>query len=163
MAQAPKASRPNMPGYGLLPADQGSGLKPWSYAVERITRARGYWISTTCADGRPHSVPIWGVWLREQFAFSTGAQSRKAKNLAHDPRVVIGAEPAEDAIVLEGIVSLVVDPDWRREFAKVYGAKYDCDMDTFDEPIYSVRLTRAFSFSSVPAEFTGGATRWTFD
>lgn len=163
MSEAPKASRPHMPGYGILPANEGSGLKPWSYAVERLTRARGYWVSTTDHNGRPHCVPIWGVWLRDQFAFSTGAQSRKAQNIARDPHVVIGAEPTEDAIVLEGVASLVTDAAWKREFAKVYAAKYEFDMETFAEPVYTVRPTRAFSFSSSPEEFTGGSTRWTFD
>jgi hypothetical protein len=162
MALTPKASRPHMPGYGLLPADQGSGLKPWSYAVERLTRTRGYWISTTCPDGRPHSVPIWGVWLRDVFAFSTGAQSRKAKNFARDPRVVIGVEPTEDSIVLEGVVSRIDDPELIREFKSVYAAKYLMNMDDFSEPVYAVKPVAAFSFASTGEEFTAGSTRWQF-
>jgi hypothetical protein len=162
MALTPKASRPHMPGYGLLPADQGSGLKPWSYAIERLTRTRGYWISTTCPDGRPHSVPIWGVWLRDVFAFSTGAQSRKAKNLARDPRVVIGVEPTEDSIVLEGVVTRAEDPDFIREFKSVYAAKYVMNMDDFSEPVYAVEPVIAFSFASTGDEFTAGSTRWKF-
>jgi hypothetical protein len=31
-----------------------------------------------------------------------------------------------------------------------------------DEPVYAVRPTRAYSFSSAPGEFVGGSTRWTF-
>lgn len=162
MASTPIASRPHMPGYGLLPADQGSGLKPWRYAVERLTRARGYWISTTCPDGRPHAVPIWGAWLHDAFAFSTGSQSRKAKNLARDPRVVIGVEPSDDAIVLEGVATLRVDPDFLREFKARYGAKYAMNMDQFSEPVWSVEPVTAFAFSSQGDEFTAGSTRWKF-
>jgi general stress protein 26 len=162
MAQTPTASRPYMPGYGLLPADQGSGLKPWSYAVERLSRSRGYWVSTTRPDGRPHSVPIWGVWVRDQFAFSTGAQSRKARNLANDPHIVIGVEPSEDSIVLEGIASLVDDPAFLRDFKSVYAEKYDMSMDDFSEPVYAVRPVVAFSFASAGDEFTAGSTRWKF-
>lgn len=162
MARTPIASRPHMPGYGLLPADQGSGLKPWSYAVERLTRSRGYWISTTCPDGRPHCVPIWGVWLRDVFAFSTGAQSRKAKNIARDPRVVIGVEPTEDSIVLEGVVAPVDDADFVREFKTVYAAKYAMDMQEFSEPVWTVKPVTAFSFASKGDEFTAGSTRWKF-
>lgn len=162
MALTPKASRPYMPGYGLLPADQGSGLKPWSYAVERLTRARGYWISTTCSDGRPHSVPIWGVWLRDVFAFSTGAQSRKSKNLERDPRVVIGVEPAEDSIVLEGTATPISDTGFIREFKRSYAEKYEMDMDEFSEPVWAVTPAVAFSFASTGDEFTAGSTRWKF-
>ena len=162
MTKPPKASRPHMPGYGLLPADQGKGLKPWSYAVERLTRTRGYWVSTTCPDGRPHSVPIWGVWLRDEFAFSTGAQSKKARNLTANPHVVIGAEPTEDAIVLEGEARLLDDADWKRDFARDYATKYGWNMEGFSEPVYSVKPRVAFYFSSTEDEFTGGTTRWQF-
>jgi nitroimidazol reductase NimA-like FMN-containing flavoprotein (pyridoxamine 5'-phosphate oxidase superfamily) len=162
MERTPKASRPHMPGYDLKPADQGSGLKPWSYAVERLERARGYWISTTRPDGRPHCVPIWGVWLREEFAFSTGAQSRKAKNIAEDPRVVISAEPADDAIVLEGEARLIEDAAWRKDFLASYGAKYRWPTEGFDEPVYSVTPSTVFSFNSSGDEFIGGSTRWKF-
>jgi hypothetical protein len=162
MALTPKASRPYMPGYGVLPADQGSGLKPWSYAVTRLTRTRGYWISTTCPDGRPHCVPIWGVWLREVFAFSTGALSRKSRNLERDPRVVVGVEPTEDSIVLEGIAQRVDDIEFIREFKRSYAEKYAMDMDEFAEPVWSVTPTVAFSFASTADEFTAGSTRWKF-
>jgi len=158
MTLTPKASRPHMPGYELLPADQGKGLKPWSYAVERLTHARGYWISTTCPDGRPHSVPIWGLWLRDHFAFSTGAQSKKARNLRANPHVVIGVEPSDDSIVLEGEARLEDDAACKREFLESYRAKYGWVSDS--EPMYLVRPILAFYFSS--DDFTGGATRWVF-
>jgi pyridoxine/pyridoxamine 5'-phosphate oxidase len=154
-----------MPGYGLLPADQGLGLKPWSYAVKRLTDARSYWIATTRPDGRPHAVPIWGLWLDEHFMFSTGAQSRKARNLSANAHVTIGAEPADDAIVIEGKAALVGDGARRRDFAKLYGAKYawGSDAESFSEPIYAVRPAVAYWFSSAPGDFVGGTTRWTFE
>jgi nitroimidazol reductase NimA-like FMN-containing flavoprotein (pyridoxamine 5'-phosphate oxidase superfamily) len=68
-----------MPGYGV-PEGAGS-LKPWSWARERLEASRNYWLATVRPDSRPHLIPIWGVWLDGQFYFSTGAESRKAKNL----------------------------------------------------------------------------------
>ena len=35
----PKASRPQMPGYGIADAGKGSGLLPWRWARERLNRA----------------------------------------------------------------------------------------------------------------------------
>ena len=78
----PKASRPFMPGYGILDADSGRGLLPWSWAVERLSKSRNYWIASTWPDGRPHCVPVWGVWLDDGFYFSSGERSRKARNPA---------------------------------------------------------------------------------
>jgi Pyridoxamine 5'-phosphate oxidase len=163
MTLLPKASRPYMPGYGLLPAEQGSGLKPWSHAVERLSQARNYWIATTRPDGRPHAVPVWGVFVGELWLFSTGAQSRKARNIAENAYVAVGAEPADDAIVLEGRAELVTDTALRQAFVDAYAAKYAWNMDDFNEPIYAVRPSVAFAFSSAPGEFTGGATKWTFE
>jgi hypothetical protein len=58
---APKASRPHMPGYGIVPADSGDGLLEWAWAVERLNRSRNYWIATARPDGRPHVAPVWGT------------------------------------------------------------------------------------------------------
>ena len=54
----PKASRPHMPGYGILDANSGKGLLPWSWATERLAKARNYWVATTRPDGNPHAMPV---------------------------------------------------------------------------------------------------------
>lgn len=163
----PKASRPHMPGYGLLDANSGKGLLEWSWATERLVKARTYWLATTRPDGRPHSMPVWGVWLENAFCFSTGRESRKARNLAANPNCVISAEVANgatinDAIIIEGIAEEVADQTLRRRFADLYGAKYQWDMEGFAEPVYLVRPAVAFAFIEGADEFTGTATRWIF-
>jgi hypothetical protein len=109
-------------------------------------------------------MPVWGVWLAGAFYFSTGGESRKARNLTVNPSCVVSAEVANDAtindaIIVEGIAEAVTDPALRRQFADVYGAKYQWEMEGFAEPIYAVRPAVAFAFTS---EFTGSATRWVF-
>jgi nitroimidazol reductase NimA-like FMN-containing flavoprotein (pyridoxamine 5'-phosphate oxidase superfamily) len=152
-----------MPGYGILDARSGKGLLPWSWATERLMKARNYWLATTRSDGRPHVMPVWGVWLDERFYFSTGRESRKARNLAANPKCSVGAEPADEAIIVEGIAEEVTDPARRRRFADAYGAKYQWDMEGFAEPVYAVRPAIAFAFTSGTDDFTGTATRWIFD
>ena len=66
----PTASRPYMPGYGLLDATLGTGLLPWSWAVERLTRSHDYWVATVRPDGRPHVMPVWGIWMDDALWFS---------------------------------------------------------------------------------------------
>jgi len=60
----PTPSKPLIPASYGIPLD-GSGAEklPWSWAVERLSAAHNYWICTTRPDGRPHAVPVWGVWL----------------------------------------------------------------------------------------------------
>src|SRR5262245_10025855 len=158
----PKASRPHMPGYGILDADSGRGLFQWSWAAERLTKARNYWIATTRPDGNPHVMPVWGVWLDDAFYFSTGAQTRKVRNMAANPRCVVACEVGEDQLVVEGTVTIVDHPTSSKRFADGYGPKYNWDMEGFSEPVYCVRPTVVFGFTTTPGEFQGSATRWVF-
>jgi len=44
--EIPQVSRPYMPGYGIAGPAEGSGLLHWSWAAERLTAARNYWVAT---------------------------------------------------------------------------------------------------------------------
>ncbi|GAA2386755.1 PPOX class F420-dependent oxidoreductase [Nonomuraea africana] len=46
-------------------------------------------VATVGPDGAPHSVPLWVGVEGERIAFLTGPGSRKARNLARDPRVAL--------------------------------------------------------------------------
>jgi len=46
-------------------------------------------VATVLPDGGPHSVPVWIGLEGNRIAFLTSPASRKARNLAHDPRVAI--------------------------------------------------------------------------
>jgi nitroimidazol reductase NimA-like FMN-containing flavoprotein (pyridoxamine 5'-phosphate oxidase superfamily) len=158
-----------MPGYGIVDANSGKGLLPWSWAVERLSKARNYLLSTTRPDGRPHCMPVWGVWLDGMFVFSTGSRSRKAQNLATNPYCVICPErieeaaSPEEAVVLEGVAERTTDLALFREFAAAYKTKYDWDIETMDQtesPMLVVKPRVVFGLSSGLPEI---ATRWTFD
>ena len=163
MGSKPRSSRPYMPGYGIQDASAGKGLLPWAWATERLIRARNYWVATTRPDGRPHAMPVWGVWLEDRFFFSSAVESRKARNLAENAYCVIGVEPADEAIILEGMAERVSDQALMRRFADAYAAKYEWDMSDFAEPVYAVRPVVVFAFNSGAGDFTGSATRWEFD
>ena len=154
----PQASRPRMPGYGSAETEE---LFPWSWAVERLERGHNYWFATTRPDGRPHAMPIWGVWCDGAFYFSTGRQSRKARNLAANPHCVVGVEVGEDAVIVEGTVEEVTEAARLKRFAEVYGPKYEWNMEGFAEPVFVVRPAVAFGFTET-GEFAATATRWTF-
>jgi Pyridoxamine 5'-phosphate oxidase len=157
----PVASRPSMPGYGLLPATGGRGLLPWSWAEARLTGARNYWVTTTDADGRAHTMPVWGVWLDGAFFFSTGRRTRKARNLTERPDCVVCPERADEAVVVEGRAAEVTDTTTLGRVADAYRAKYPMGFPD-DDPVFRVDASVAFGLVEAPDEFAGSATRWRF-
>jgi nitroimidazol reductase NimA-like FMN-containing flavoprotein (pyridoxamine 5'-phosphate oxidase superfamily) len=95
--KAPAASRPQMPkGYGIPPAKRAADYVTWSWAEERLEKARNYWVATTRPDGRPHLMPVWGVWVEGALYFGTDRGSRKARNLASNRAIAVHAESADD-------------------------------------------------------------------
>ncbi len=46
-------------------------------------------LATVLPDGGPHTVPVWARIEDGKIAFLTSPDSRKARNLAADPRVAI--------------------------------------------------------------------------
>jgi Pyridoxamine 5'-phosphate oxidase len=162
MLPAPRASRPDMPGYGIVPEGEGEGLLPWSWARDRLVAARNYLVATTRPDGGgPHVMPVWGLWLDETFLFSTGKTSRKAKNLAHNPRcVVCPAGDAEEAVIVEGVARPFEYAAALKPFFAEYERKYGMDVSSMGEPVYLV-VPRVV-FGQIEKTFTKSATRWTF-
>ena len=92
--------------YGIQGPDEGTGLAllfgSGPGQEERLTASRNYWVTSLWPDGRPHSMPVWGVWDGEALWFSSGRRSRKARNLASDPRCVVSTENADEPVVIEG-------------------------------------------------------------
>jgi hypothetical protein len=108
-------------------------------------------------------MPVWGVVIDEMFCFSTGSQSRKARNLSVDPRIVITCEVNQDQIIVEGTAAVVTESGIKSRFAAAYGPKYDYNMEGFDEPVYVVHPKVVFGFTTEDGAFTSTATRWKFE
>ena len=53
-------------------------------------------VATVMPDGSPHSVPVWSRIEDGRIAFFTQPTSRKARNLAADPRVAISVTAREN-------------------------------------------------------------------
>ena len=162
-ASEPEARRPEPAAY-YMPATEGSGLLPWTRLIERMETAQNYWVGTTRPDGRPHVMPVWGVWIEATFYFSTSPRSRKARNLAENPQVVVHLESGDDVVVIEGTAEDVSDPSLLKRFADAYNPKYDWNFSV-DElqrgGVYAVTPRVAFSWLDSRGEgFSGTATRW---
>jgi nitroimidazol reductase NimA-like FMN-containing flavoprotein (pyridoxamine 5'-phosphate oxidase superfamily) len=155
----PAAGRPHMPGYGVPRSRKG--LLLWKWAEQRLRRSHNYWLITTRPNGTPHAMPIWGVWVDSIFCFSTGRESRKAKNLAANPNCVVCNEEAREAVIVEGRASELTDAVRIKELGRAYHRKYKpWKLDPNLGPIFVVR-TRVV-FGMYEKKFANAATRWEF-
>jgi len=118
------------PRYG----DASAAPPPWADIERLLTDAQLYWIITVRRDGRPHAVPLVGVWHDGAFAFCTGPQEQKQRNLDGNARVAVttgstganGWDSGED-VVVEGTAVRVTDPAALQGLAAAWFAKYGED------------------------------------
>lgn len=148
--------------YGIKPPDAGSGLLEWARVSQQIAASRNYWICTTRPDGRPHAIPVWGVWIHETLHFSTSRASRKARNLERQPEIVVHLESGDEAVILEGVAEEATDPQLLAEFVDAYEAKYNFRPDPSDMNNITYALRPRVALAWQEKDFVGGATRWQF-
>jgi pyridoxine/pyridoxamine 5'-phosphate oxidase len=156
VADMPTASRPRFPKtYGI--SEDSDGLLDWSWAAERLTASRNYWIVTAGEDGRPHAAPVWGLWLDEALVFGTSPESRKGKNLVRDPRVVVHLESGDEVVILEGSIERAPIDD---RIADIYKAKYDFRPEPSDGWFW---LRPSSALAWLESDYPKTATRFTFE
>jgi PPOX class probable F420-dependent enzyme len=150
-------SRPYAPGYGI--PFHPRGMLSWEHVEGRMAEARNYWVATVRPDGRPHTTPVWGLWVDRALYFGVAPGTRKARNVAQNPNVAVHPESGEDVVILEGAAEVVTDPDpglVERLFASSV-AKYG--MGSRDvEGSYVVRPRVVFAWSAgSPSTYTRSA------
>ncbi|MEU6880941.1 pyridoxamine 5'-phosphate oxidase family protein [Streptomyces sp. NPDC046712] len=159
---APVPEAPIMFGAQMPPGE----LLPWTWAVERLTAARTYWIATTRADGRPHTRPVWGVWLEDGLWFSTGSVARL--NLPRNPEITVHLDDGDRPVIVEGRATAFAGAAALARFVAAYNPKYDWDIAATDEgmtdgsgaagPVFRVRPRLVFGWESDMR----APTRWRF-
>jgi len=155
---APLPIRPDMPA-DYTPAGAKMKFLPWSFAETRLKKSHNYWICSTRPDGRPHSAPVWGVWLDGAFYFSTDPASHKAKNLAANPPVSVHVESGDEPVILEGRIELVpVD----KKIDAAYHSKYKIHLLGAPMPMEIFRLRPKTVLAWREKDFSTSATKWKF-
>jgi pyridoxine/pyridoxamine 5'-phosphate oxidase len=152
-----RIDRPSMPaGYGI--ADGEDGQVAWAWVERECTRARNYWICTTRADGRPHAMPVWGLWLGGAVVFSTDPDSTKARNFTARPEAVIHLESGDEVVVLEGRIE-AMDRALLPEFVRRYEKKYSFrPSESETAGVYQLRPERVLAWRE--KDFPTSATRF---
>src|SRR4029453_863732 len=97
------------PMYGQ-PGTQGE-LLPWSFVEERLGGAPNYWITTITAAGRPHARPVDGVWVNGALCFGGSDETKWVRNLQSNPAMSVHLASNTEAVILEGTVERIPNPD----------------------------------------------------
>ncbi len=74
----------------------------WRAIEARLSRESTIWLATVRADGRPHLVPLWYVWLDEKLYVCTGSRTQKYANMYNNQNVALALPDAANVVVIEG-------------------------------------------------------------
>ena len=163
----------------------GSPPIPWERALDQLkaaTKTEGegnahktYWLATVRPDKRPHVAGVGALWLDGRFYFTSGAGTRKSRDLAENSHCVISVSLADLDLVVEGTAARVTDAPTLQRLAQLYAAqgwpatvKDGALTAEFSAPsagpppwdLYAVTPTTAFGVATAEPY---GATRWRFE
>lgn len=144
---------------------------PWSWAADRLIDNRNFWVVTVSGAGRPHAMPVWGVWNEAdaRFAFSCGPRARKARNLAANPHAVVMIDDTVECLSMEGRAAPVHDEERQVQWTERYLAKYQPLAPGLSAEFVRQNLIvefvpeRAFAVIEREEEFSTRPTRWVFE
>jgi nitroimidazol reductase NimA-like FMN-containing flavoprotein (pyridoxamine 5'-phosphate oxidase superfamily) len=143
----------------------------WAGALARIAGAETYLVATVSPAGRPHVVPVLGVWVSGALAFNTAVSARKARHLVNNSAVAVSVPGDGYDFTIEGTAEQITDPAALQAVADAYPRKYEwwhpkvvdgrfvADDFSIVRSVYAVHPEQIFGFGK-----TSGfsATRWRF-
>jgi Pyridoxamine 5'-phosphate oxidase len=111
-----------------LPSGYGSPnrLLDWASVERRLVESPHYWLATVRRGGRPHVVPMDGIWLDGRCYFGGDPEAVHIRNLRHDGRATLHlAEEGESAVIVEGVAEWITPSRTvARRLADAASAKY---------------------------------------
>jgi hypothetical protein len=126
-----------------LPEEYGhpSTTLDWSAIQLRLEQAEQYWFATTRPDGRPHVVPLDGIWLDDLWYFGGAPQAVHQRNLGDNRQAAVHLADTMAVVILEGTAEFVtLAPDLAQRLATASNTKY---------PVYA----------ATPERYAGGVWR----
>jgi hypothetical protein len=136
-----------------------------------------FWLTTLNADGSPHVTSVGALWHAGSAWFQTAERTRKAKNLARDPRCTISVATGGFDVMVAGEARRVTDAKTVTKLAALWArGGWPAEPDesgtaitapfnapTLGPPPWFVYELKPRSATAVgTAEETPGSTRWRF-
>ncbi len=152
--------------------DEGLNQAPGTGGPNRHTS----WLATVNPNASPHVTAVGALWVDGTFWFQTGPKTRKARNLALNPRCSISTAADDFDVTINGEATLVRDPatvaamaarwaeDWPvRVDESGWGLTADFSAPSAGPPpwfVYRLEPNRATALLTTDP---GGATTWHFE
>ena len=157
----------------------GHDALPWSRALAGLESPPPgnvtYWLACTGTDGRPHLAGVGAMWVDGTLYFTSGAGTRKSRNLAANPACAISVSLPGIDLTLKGEVTHVTDPATVANLAKRYadsgwpasvgegGLTAPYSAPSAGPPPWQLYALTLRSAVGVASAEPFGATRWRFD
>jgi nitroimidazol reductase NimA-like FMN-containing flavoprotein (pyridoxamine 5'-phosphate oxidase superfamily) len=125
--QPEPTSAHNLDGYG-------APLIPWERVLERLAggltqvpatggpNRHTVWLATANPNGAPHVMPLGALWVEDAFYFTSGAGTRKSKNLRENPQCTLSVATEPFDLVFEGRATQVRDAATAERIARAFRA-----------------------------------------
>ena len=136
-----------------------------------------FWLTTLNVDGSPHVTSVGALWQAGSYWFQTGDHTRKAKNVARDPRCSISVATKGFDVMVAGEARRVTEPTIVAEIAALWaksgwpaqpddsgtGITAPFNAPTLGPPPWFVyELTPRTATAVGTSDETPGSTRWRF-
>jgi hypothetical protein len=148
-----------------LPKEYGNPTEPldWGTVRAELERAHHYWIVTVREDGRPHAVPVDGIWLEDAWYYGGSDETVHHRSVVANPDVVMHLEDGMKAVIVEGEVQRSTpSASLAQRLADASRKKYGYGMDAGEYEragVLTLRPRRVLAWMAFPKD----ATRFRFD
>ena len=136
-------------------------MAPWADVDRKLAEAKHYWLATVRSDGRPHVVPVDGLWLEARLCFGGVESTVWQRNMRHDPRVTVHLDDSVAAVIVEGTCAVEV-PDRTGAEALVAASKskynYAPPIDAYLSGVWTLSPEKVLAWT----DLTVDATRFVF-
>jgi pyridoxamine 5'-phosphate oxidase-like protein len=134
------------------------GYIPWSNVDTRLRSLREIWVATSSPKGRPDATPVWFWWDGAAVYFTCAARANKARDIEHQPEIVLLNGDGTDPIIIKGRAERVTDPDELERIDEGYAEKYVAPSSgeratifIADDHVYRVRVRVVSAWSYATA------------
>ncbi len=83
------------PGYGTA-----TTTLPWPEVRARLESAPAYWLSTARRDGRPHVVPVDGIWVDDVWWYGGAPDTVHIRTVESNPQAVMHLPDPMQAVIV---------------------------------------------------------------